>query len=363
MRVTDGTPGPPARPRRATLKDVAARAGLSVMVASYTFSRPERVSEASRERILEAARELGYQPNNAARTLRTGASGLLGVVVSEHLTYAFSDPGATRFLAGVAEVCVEQGKGMVLLPTGGGLDAAATVTATQVDGYVFWTTYAADPALAAAIGLGLPVCIQGGPEIDGVHCVSIDDREAAHAVSQVALAHAEHPAVISFPGFRDRRPIEGTLDDLEAELPVTAKRLGGVTNAVREARLAPGTVPCVVLETNDRAAARTAAHTLLQSRPETDAIICLSDQIALGVQDAVSAMPSRAAGRVIITGFDGDPHAVDRGIVTVRQDLHQQGRTAAQIALGVIASASAPTPSWGLVNGTRPETTNPETAG
>lgn len=326
------------------------------MVASYTFSRPERVSEASRRRIIDAARELGYQPNNAARTLRTGASGLIGVVVSEHLSYAFQDPGATRFLAGVAEVCVEQGKGIVLLPTGGGLDAAATVTATQVDGFVFWTTYADDPALAAAVGLGLPVCIQGGPQIEGVHCVSIDDRAAARAASQLVLAKATHPAVISFPAFHDRQPMERTLDDLAADLPVTAKRLAGIADAVQDAHLAPEAVPCVMLGTNDRAAARTAAEKLLDARPETDAFICLSDQIAHGVHDALFTQPAGVAEQVMVTGFDGDPDAVERGVVTIRQDLHEQGRTAAQIALGIIPADQAPTPSWQLVNDASPET-------
>ena len=79
---------------------------MSVMTASYTYSRPERVSEQARSKVLAAAARLGYAgPDPSARSLRRGRTQTLGVVMGEHLTYAFDDPQAVQFLAGVAEVC------------------------------------------------------------------------------------------------------------------------------------------------------------------------------------------------------------------------------------------------------------------
>ena len=94
--------------RRVTLAQVAERAGVSVMTASYTYNRPERVSDEARSRVLAAAAELGYAgPDPSARSLRRGSTRTLGVVMGEHLSYAFEDPQAVSFLAGIADVCAD----------------------------------------------------------------------------------------------------------------------------------------------------------------------------------------------------------------------------------------------------------------
>src|SRR4051794_37373250 len=92
--------------RRVTLAEVAERAGVSIMTASYTYNQPNRVSDQARAKVLAAAAQLGYPgPDPSARSLRRGSTQTLGVVLGEHLTYAFEDPQAVSFLAGVAEVC------------------------------------------------------------------------------------------------------------------------------------------------------------------------------------------------------------------------------------------------------------------
>src|SRR4051812_46104780 len=114
---------------RITLARVAELAGVSVMTASYTYSRPERVSEQARTRVLEAAATLGYAgPDPSARALRRGSTRTIGVVLGKHLTYAFDDPGAVSFLAGMAEVCAPRGYGVTILPVTGDADDVARVT-------------------------------------------------------------------------------------------------------------------------------------------------------------------------------------------------------------------------------------------
>src|SRR4051794_29204418 len=138
--------------RRATLAQVAALAGVSVMTASYTYNRPDRVAAATRARVLDAASRLGYAgPDPGARSLRRGASRTLGVVLGEHLSYAFDDPQAVAFLAGVADVCADRGYGLTILPVAGTADDARRVTDAAVDGFLVWTTSADDPALQAVL--------------------------------------------------------------------------------------------------------------------------------------------------------------------------------------------------------------------
>jgi DNA-binding LacI/PurR family transcriptional regulator len=154
--------------RRVTLAQVAERAGVSTMTASYTFSRPERVSAASREKVLAAARALGFTaPDPSARSLRGGRAGALGVVLGEHLTYAFDDPQATAFMAGVAEVCAELGQAMTILPVTDATTDVARISAAAVDGYVLWTTEDGAPVLDAAVGTGRPVVVHSGPAVAG----------------------------------------------------------------------------------------------------------------------------------------------------------------------------------------------------
>ncbi|MFC7584658.1 LacI family DNA-binding transcriptional regulator [Nonomuraea antimicrobica] len=150
----------PTNPRRVTLKDVAARAGVSVMTASYAFNRPSRVAAATRDRVHRAADELGYRPDAVGRALKSGRTRQLGVVFSEHLTYAFDDPQAAQFLAGVAEVCVEQDQGLTFIPTRGDAADTGRVLSAAVDGFVLWTTADDDPVLAAVAGDPRPAVVQ-----------------------------------------------------------------------------------------------------------------------------------------------------------------------------------------------------------
>src|ERR671929_1816225 len=166
--------------RRVTLAQVAELAGVSVMTASYTYNRPSRVSDQARSKVLAAAAQLGYAgPDPSARSLRRGSTRTLGVVMGEHLSYAFEDPGAVSFLAGVAEVCAARGYGMTILPITGAAEDVPRVMNAAVDGFIVWTTADDDPILAAVRATRRPAVIHGGPAVRGLDLVSVDNRAAA----------------------------------------------------------------------------------------------------------------------------------------------------------------------------------------
>src|SRR5918999_1942870 len=124
-----------------TMSDVAREAGVSVMTVSYTYSRPARVSPAAAAKVHAAAAQLGYPgPHPTARSLRRGRVGSVGVVLGERLSYAFDDPQAARFLAGVADVCAAEGVGLTLVPITGAASDVDRVAEAVVDGFVVWTT-------------------------------------------------------------------------------------------------------------------------------------------------------------------------------------------------------------------------------
>src|SRR3954447_8022386 len=247
--------------KRVTLAQVAEAAGVSLMTASYTYNRPQRVSELARSKVLDAAARLGYAgPDASARSLRRGTTLSLGVVLGEHLNYAFDDPGAVSFLAGVAEVCTAHGYGMTILPIIGSPEDVARITDAAVDGFSVWTPPDADPVVAAIQAMKRPAVVHGGPAVPGLGLVSIDNRAAARAVGVLAFGAARRPAVVSQPLSRDRVSTIGRGRDVADVLfPVTRERLLGFRDASEDAGIVWDDLVVAVCARNDAAEAERAA--------------------------------------------------------------------------------------------------------
>lgn len=327
--------------RRPTMPDVAREAGVSAMTVSYVYNKPDRVAADTRTRVLLAADRLGYPwPDPAARNLRRGRTGNIGVVLGEPLSYAFTDPQATAFLAGIAEVCADHELGLTLVPVSGDNHDVDRVQRAAVDGLILWTTTDDDPVLAAAQASGLPAAIQGGPAVPGIHLVGIEDRLAAAAVGAEALRGARHPAVLSFPLDRSRRSVLLRGPDPEsASYPVTRARLVGYRDAVLEAGLHWGDVPVVVMSRNDHDLAQAAVD---QLPAETDAVLAMSDQLALG---ALAACDRSVPDEVSITGWDDSAEAAAHHVTTVHQSLFEQGVHCARLVVG---DPPGPMPTWSI---------------
>jgi DNA-binding LacI/PurR family transcriptional regulator len=351
---------PKERSRRPTMADVARAAGVSAMTVSYAYGQPDRVSAETAEKVRRAAERLGYPgPHPGARSLRRGRAGSLGVVLGEHLTYAFEDPQAARFLAGVAEVCAEQGVGLTLVPITGAASDRARVQQAAVDGLVVWTTADDDPVLDAVAVAGLPAVIHGGPGRDGLPEVSIDNRAAATAVGRIAFAGSSRPAVLSFPLDRDRRPqvLRGP-DPQQATFPVTRHRLAGFKAAWEDSGGSWSQVQVAVCAANAAHLGTGAAAHLLRRNAGVDAVAAMSDELALGALEAARHAALAVPEALAVTGWDDTAAAATAGLTTVRQDLRAQGARCARIALGERLDAETP-PRWDVIQrrSTRPSTT------
>ncbi len=313
---------------------VAKRAGVSTMTASYAFSRPGRVSAESLARVRAAARELGYAgPDPTARSLRRGKTGALGVVLGEHLTYAFEDPQAAAFLAGVASVCADVGDGMTILPVSGSADEVGRVAAASVDGFVFWTTYDGSPVVDEALATRRPVVVHGGPAVDGAMLVSIDNRAAARAIGRVVFAGSSRPAVLSFPltGAREPSIVSGPDPDA-ATFPVTRDRLRGYRDAVEDLGLGWSEVTVGVCAVN-RATEAQALTERLAARGSFDAIAAMGDELAHGALASLQSQGRRVPDDVVVSGWDDGATARQDSLTTIAQSLYDQGAGCARAAL------------------------------
>jgi len=320
------------------------------MTVSYVYSRPGRVSEPTAAKVRRAARQLGYPgPHPGARSLRRGRAGSLGVVLGEPLTYAFEDPQAARFLAGVGGVCATERVGLTLVPITGAADDVERVAEAAVDGFVVWTTADDDPVVDAVAATGLPAAVHAGPDHHGLALVGIDDRSAAGAIGAEAFAGARRPAVLSFPLDRARRGamIRGP-DPAAATFPVTRRRLEGLREACVATGGAWARVPVLVCSRNDAAEGEAAAAELLAGPDAPDAIAAMSDELALGALRAAARAGVPVPDALAVTGWDDTGAAAPAGLTTVAQSLHDQGARCAELALGG-AATGVHDASWRIV--------------
>lgn len=116
-----------------TLSTVARHAGVSISTASLAFSNSGPIAEATRTKVLHAARELGYTgPSALGRQLRSGKTGIVGVVIGDAIRRGFRDPVLVSALDGLVRRLGEHGLGVLLIPA----DHPTNTTAQQPHDHV-----------------------------------------------------------------------------------------------------------------------------------------------------------------------------------------------------------------------------------
>jgi DNA-binding LacI/PurR family transcriptional regulator len=320
----------PEKKPRVRLRDVAARAGVSLGSASQAFGRPELVSEEVRERVLAAAKALGYAgPDPAARRLRLGRAGALGLIFSERLRYQFTDPAAPAFLVGLAGGMEDSHLGLLLVPDSRFREAAAsTVRGAAVDGFVIYSAVRNDPRVEAALARPLPVVTVDQPRDAPTPFVGIDDRAAARTAAEHLrkLGH-ERVAVLSFVSALDT---EGRL-----ALDLSAERLAGYKEGLGPAWEDGAVRTC---RRNALEPARIAALDLLRSETRPTAILAMSDVLALGALQAAAELGVAVPAELSLVGFDDSPAAAlaTPALTTVAQPHEEKGRLAARWLIDAI---------------------------
>lgn len=328
---------------RGSLKAIAAELGVSAKTVSNAFNRPDQLSPALRDRVMATATRLGYAgPDPLARAFRRGRTNMVGVVYANRLSYAFEDPAAVAFLSGLSEVLETDGTGLVLIP-GLASDSrrAGGLAQAMIDGVVAYSLAADDPVLTAIQQRDLPLVLADQPRLAGHSWVGIDDQAAAAAVARhlIELGH-RRIGIVSFGINRDARRELFTLAELPAAtLEVSARRLAGYAGALREV-VDLADVPGVHLPDSARSEGRIGTDRLLSAHPSLTALICLSDQLAAGARDALTARTATGELLISIAGFDGI-NAND--LTTVRQPHRDKGATAGRMLLATMRGEQEPT--------------------
>ncbi|MGH3486381.1 MAG: LacI family DNA-binding transcriptional regulator, partial [Actinopolymorphaceae bacterium] len=153
--------------RAPTIRDVAAHCGVATSTVSRAFSHPGRVNPATRQRILDAAAEMGYRPNPIARALPSGRTRTLGLLVPD-----ITNPFFLDLIRGAERAAAAAGYTLVLADTAESTDTEATVVdrlTRAVDGFVLASPRLSDARLRAAYAsVPLVVVNRRVPPVPGV---------------------------------------------------------------------------------------------------------------------------------------------------------------------------------------------------
>ena len=168
--------------KTARLSDVAKAAGVSKGTASNVFNRPEVVRKEVRERVLAAARSVGYRgPDPKGRLLSAGKVNAIGVATVEPLAYFFEDPFARVLMTGITEACDASGTGISLVSAASEEDLAWNVTSALVDGFILFCLEGADKLIALSRQRQLPfVALDFGDKDEAIEAVQLAQRLAQH---------------------------------------------------------------------------------------------------------------------------------------------------------------------------------------
>ncbi|ALM54738.1 LacI family transcriptional regulator [Halomonas huangheensis] len=325
-----------------TLKDLARELGVSTASVSNAFNRPDQLSRELRQHILSEARRMGYHgPDARARTLRTGRSQIIAVVLAETLTYSLNDAVSSELLTGITEVLDAHGHTLLLL-SAGRQPAVRQMPASSsmADGFIVYGLMPGDSLIGELPSHRPLVAVDF--HINGQPTVHIDNEPASFAITRHALHQA--PKRVGIICLRlATTTVNGRLtaehEWLSVQSTITRSRLDGYFRALEEYGLSRDDIPLWNIEENIHAVCAPVIEEILdlpaEQRP--DLLLCMSDRIALTALTLAEQRGIRVPEDLRLTGFDGIEEGQYRAprLTTVRQDSIEKGRMAARMVLGL----------------------------
>jgi len=314
----DSSPGPRQRHGRVTLSFLAEHLGLSPASVSLVLNKApaaDAIPQRTKDRIIAAAKEFGYQPHSLARSLARQRSLTIGVLIPD-----VSEGYVALALGGVEDYLLQAGYLYFL--------ASHRHRDDLIDEY---KKLLVDRAVEGIIALDTPfaeplpvpvVAISGHEPIEGVTNIEIDHALAAQlAVEHLVAAGHRRIAVIQGPAYSADSEIRWR------SIEAAAHRLDVPVDAALTVRLSHYDL---TLEPGRRA-----ARTLLAAGRSFTALFAFNDVTAIGAIQALYDAGVDVPGDVSVIGFDDIPGAIYHrpGLTTVRQPLRSMGETAARILL------------------------------
>ncbi|WP_239175267.1 LacI family DNA-binding transcriptional regulator [Actinoplanes cyaneus] len=310
---------------------MARRSGVSVATVSRVFNTPEVVSQQTRQLVLDVAAEIGYLPNESARTLATKKSNMVGLVWdTDHRRPGWRHPFLQDILVALKSALSAHGLHLLMLAPDQSPGQSRFLRAVQrhnVDGVVIIDNGSRDPAVLALADAGVP-CVALDLRFTGPACTYITSDNAGGG--RLAAQH------LIERGHRRIATITGPLPTYPA-----VERLEGFCQVLSEAGLELAGSPAGdwYLESG-----YTAMKELLSTDPRPTAVFAAGDEMAVGALRAADEAGLRVPADVAIVGFDDIEVAalIPPGLTTVAQDKTGIGTAAAESIMSMLTDATTP---------------------
>lgn len=304
-----------------TLDDLAAMTGVSRATVSRVINGG-RVSESTRKRVQQVLARTNFRPNAAARTLASGRSGVVGVVMHVNPHLLFADPYFSQLLQGITDHLAGQRAGMMLWLGNRTKEEILdhVLGMSFLDGVIISAHTLEDPIVDGLLSSSMPTVLIGHRRADrAASYVDIDHEQAADATTTHLIALGR-TRVGHITGAR------GTVAGED--------RVSGYQRAMRRAGLS---VDGLIVDGDFNCPSGVAGAAELLDKG-VDAIFCANDAMAQGALETIRSRGLHVPDDVALAGFDDLDFAahLDPPLTTVRQGVRQQGIEAGRALLQLL---------------------------
>lgn len=309
-----------------TIEDVAREADVSRQTVSNVLNSPEIVKEETRARVEAVIARLGYRPHASARRLRTRQSSTIGIRM-DPLSNGISGSVLDRYLHALTAQAAKRGMRIMLFTATDGADEIEQYRVLRdgadVDAFVITDTAYQDARIGWLVSEGVPFVSFGRPwseeDADSPRHLWVDVDGYAGVFDATTHLIGRGIERIGFLGWPSG---SGTGDE---------RRRGWVTAMSQTFGLTPDQLESMTVRMQDRVPeARRAVETLMRE-DRFDALVCVSDSIALGAMMAVNEAGRRAFP---VIGFDNTPVAQAVGLSSVEQQLDLVAEATLELLMG-----------------------------
>lgn len=325
MRSSDDKRTNPAR--RSTIRDVARMAGVSISTVSLALSDHPSVAESTKDKVRDAALQLGYSPSALGRALQAQRTGAVGLVVPHSSQHVFGHLYFMEILEGVTAVLNAAGMTLMLstAPTEDDEEGAYVkiLRSQQVDGIILASAALHDKNIVRLRVSGEPFVFIGRYPLDTtVASVGVDDKGGARLAVSHLLSHG-HTRIAH---------ISGPMAHLSA-----IDRFEGYKQTLEEAGIEVRSEFCYEGDYSEEAG-YAGMRTLLDLAEPPTALFAANDETALGAMSALRQAGIIAGRAFPVVGFDDVVLArlATPPLTTVRQPIRRLGREAASLVMQLI---------------------------
>lgn len=302
-----------------TLKDVAAKAGVSIATVSCALNDSPKVTEKTKQKVLAVVKELDYIPNKTARNLKKRKTETIGLFLSD-----FGGPFYNDLIQGVQEVTMNSGYDLVVCSTYGGTRSTGYTFLKErsVDGAIVLATNLSDSELIGVSKKNLPlVLLDRELTDDNIYSVRIDNYQGAYS----AVEHLVNE------GCRSIACLTGPNDSYDS-----SKRLNGYKDALSKNGIEVEDAKIFHGDFKEQSGYDVAKGLNKSNLP--DGIFCMNDEMAIGMITAFEEMGINVPEDVAIVGFDDIRLSsyIKPPLTTVGHPKYDWGREAARIVFAAL---------------------------